>query len=263
MRRGDSWRVLLGTSAAVNVAVMMLRPAAVFLAQAGISLLLGSWEAARAWWPFQMILANCLCLAVLVPMTRNDGIPLAGVYLRPFDEGAWGGRLAPLLRERRYARRSLVLLYDAGLFIAILCTLGVVAFFLVRQIDQQLQANAAFVRSGALPFWARVSVTILLPATMPLAEVPWYLGYFFPKLERLLGGTARAFALTTAAFALQHCVQPLFFDAGVTALRFFVELPVILLAAWVMRAAPRLTPGILALHFLMALQVSAGYGIDH
>ncbi|MBN1533760.1 MAG: hypothetical protein JXA20_13910 [Spirochaetes bacterium] len=260
MERETTWRGALQRSAGLNAAIMLARPAALLMVQVLFRSLLGSWEATYDWWPLQMVLANIPCLFALLLMMHLEGLAPREVYCRPFPSGSWAGRLAPLLRGRGGGRWRGVL-YDAGIFLAILCTLGLLAFILVRQMDLLLRTLPAFHRGGPLPPAARWAVTILLPLTMPLVEVPWYLGYFFPKLERLMGGragTARAFALVTAAFALQHGFQPLFADAAVTLLRFAVELPLILLAAWVMRAVPRFTPAILLLHGLMALQVVMG-----
>jgi hypothetical protein len=242
-------------------ALMLIRPTAILLSQVGIFMMVGSWNDTFAWWPFQMIASNCICFLVLIKLTKNDRVPLRKIYLSPFEKGIGIGGITGPFRERHFKNRALNVLYDISLFMTLLLTLGLIAFCIVRQIDHQIQARVMLAPLGALPLWAVISITILLPLTMPFVEVPWYFGYFFPKLEELLGGKGRhtgllvAFSLTTTAFALQHCFQPFFFNGTFIALRFFKELPLILLAAWVIRTIPRFTPYILFLHGCMAVEV--------
>ena len=247
------------------IAIMLTRPLCILIAQIGLALLLGSWTAAFPWWPFQMIAANIICFAILRKLTSQDGEPFRNLYLRPFGSGLVAGKLGRWLGPRRFERRALTVLRDVGLFAGFLLVLGLPAIAAARLIETQISTAMESWRYGPLPLWALLAVTLLLPLTMPLVEVPWYFGYFFPKLERLRVAAgkrhawASALVITTAAYAVQHCFQPFLFDARFLALRAVMLLPLLLLTAVTLRAVPRFMPYVLVLHALMAVEVVWSY----
>ncbi len=253
------------SSAAACFALMLVRPLAIFCTQIALCFFFRSWHGTLSWWPFQMIVSNGICLFILFKLTKREKRPFSGIFLHPFGQGIETLKAAHILQRRCYRHRILNLLYDIGVFFALLMTLGLIAFLIAGQIDNLLQALVIVQRYEPLPRWAMISITILLPLTMPLAEVPWYFGYFFPKLETVLGakhgntGTAWAFILTVTVFSMQHCFQPFVLNGAFIVLRFIMELPLIVLAAGVIRIAPRFTPYILVLHGLMALEASSRY----
>ena len=240
---------------------MLTRPLCIVLAQIGLALLLGSWTASFPWWPFQMIAANFVCFAILWKLTRQDGEPFRDLYFRPFGTDLVAGKLGGWLGPRRFEHRALTVLRDAGLFLGILLALGLPAIAAARLIETQIPTAVEISRYGPLPLWALLSVTLLLPLTMPLAEVPWYFGYFFPKLEQLSSATgtrhawSSALVITTLAYSVQHCFQPLLFDARFLTLRAVMLLPLLVLIAPIVRVIPRFMPYILVLHALMAVEV--------
>jgi hypothetical protein len=151
------------------------------------------------------------------------------------------------------------------LFAGFLLVLGLPAIAAARLIESQISTAMEGWRYGPLPLWALLSVTLLLPLSMPLVEVPWYFGYFFPKLERLRASAgerhawASALVIATVAYSVQHCFQPFLFDARFLALRAVMLLPLLLLIAVILRAVPRFMPYILVLHALMAVEVVWSY----
>ncbi len=248
-----------------SVVLIFVRPLCIFVTQLGLFFLLGSWDATLPWWPFQMIITNVVCFFILARLARADGISLKDIYLRPFKEGLPVGKLAAIIRERNYKPRILSVLYDLGLFSVILLSLGLAALKIAGYIDHQIQAAELCPRYEALPHLAVFAISILLPVTMPLVEVPWYFGYFFPRLERILEGKGKktallySFAVSTFIFSLQHCFQPFVPDWGFIGLRFLMLLPLLALIAWVIRIIPRFMPYILFLHALMAIDVALKY----
>lgn len=253
------------SSASGTIALMFVRPLCIVLAQVGFFTALGSWNATLPWWPFQMIIANIVCFFILVCRSRKDGAHLRDMYLHPFDEGLPAGRLTRLFQKRDLKPRILNVVYDLGLFCVILLSLGLIALKIAGCIDHQIQSADLCPRYDALPLRAVAAISILLPLTMPLVEVPWYFGYFFPRLERILEGKSKktallcSFAASTFVFSLQHCFQPFIPDWSYIGLRFLMLLPLLVLIAWVIRIIPRFMPYILFLHALMAVDVALKY----
>lgn len=245
--------------------IMLIRIAAILVSQFIFSLLAGSPAAAYPWWPFQMIAANALCIPLLCARSRREGAAPAALFLRPYASGAMPQALERLFGDRPDLRPSRRLLRDAALLVGILASFGAAAFLLSRSIDSMLQARTAVARYAALPRWATIAMTLLLPPTMAFGEIPWYLGFFLPRFERRLAAAGaslpslKAAALCCAAFALQHCFQPFVPDATWLALRFLVELPLIILAAALIRILPRFMPVLLFLHFSLAVEVALKY----
>lgn len=248
-----------------SVVLMFIRPLCILITQLGLYFILGSWNATYAWWPFQMIAANVVCFLILLRLAKTDGISLNDIYLHPFKKGLPVGKLAAIFRERNYKPRILSVFYDLGLFCVILLSLGLIALKFSSYVDQQILTAGLCSRYEALPFAAVMTISLLLPLTMPLVEVPWYLGYFFPKLEVIMrdnGGKSPmilSFALITFVFSLQHCFQPFIPDWSYIGLRFLMLLPLLALIAWVIRIIPRFMPYILFLHALMAVDVALKY----
>lgn len=249
----------------MTVAIMLTRLLFIVIAQVALALLLGSWSATFPWWPFQMIAANLVCIPILWKMTRRDDLSPGDVYLRPFGAAPLGGTLGRWLGPRRFEHPAIAVLRDVGLFLGLLLALGLPAIAAARLIESQLPAVFEVARHESLPRWAVLSITILLPLTMPLAEVPWYFGYFLPKLERLGEASGEripwlgALVTTTAVYSAQHCFQPFVFDAGFLGLRAVMLLPLLVVVASIVRVAPRFMPYILVLHALMAAEVVARY----
>lgn len=248
-----------------SVVLMFIRPLCIFVTQLGLYFILGSWIATFPWWPFQMIIANIVCFLILVRLAKADGISLKDIYLHPFKEGLPVGKLTAIFRERNYKPRIQSVLYDLGLFCVILLSLGLIAFKIAGYIDNQIQTTGLCPRYEALPLRAVIAISLLLPLTMPLVEVPWYFGYFFPKIEEILSGKEKnsavlfSFVVCTFVFSLQHCFQPFIPDWSFIGLRFLMLLPLLILTAWVIRIIPRFTPYILCLHALMAIDVALEY----
>ena len=247
------------------IAIMMTRPLCIIIAQLGLACLLGSWSATFPWWPFQMIAANCVCFAILWKLTRRQDESLGDVYFHPFGADPVAGFLGRWLRPGDGGHPAIAALRDVGLFLGLLLVLGLPAIAVARLIESQLPSVVELSRYQPLPLWALWSVTLLLPLTMPLVEVPWYFGYFFPKLERVgIASHKRtawlgALVITTAVYSAQHCLQPFVWNATFLALRAVMLLPLLLLIASIVRIAPRFMPYILVLHGLMALEVVARY----
>jgi hypothetical protein len=261
-------RFLFAKQSVLNYTMLLLlRPLLVFLCQVVLFLVLSSWEKTFIWWPFQMILANIVCFGVLVLLIKSEKGKLSRIYLNPFPAGGKRGKISGFLERRRYNCKVLNLAYDLFLVLVIFLVFGIPAIILVSVIGGRIQAEVEWIRYATLPVWAVYGITVLLPLTMPLVEIPWYFGYFFPKLESLFcrgerGRTAahlKAFLLTGMVFSVQHCFMPLIFSWNYIGWRSIMLLPVIIVAGATMRVIPRLTPAVLAIHGIMAVEVVLKY----
>jgi len=261
-------RFLFAKRSVLNYSMLLLlRPLLVLICQVVLFLLLSSWEKTFIWWPFQMILTNILCFIVLVLLLKSEKGKLSRIYLNPFTAGENRGRISGFLERRQYNCNALNFVYDLFLVLMIFLVFGIPALKLVSVIGNQIQAEVEWMRFATLPVWAVYGITVLLPLTMPLVEVPWYFGYFFPKLESLFcrgnrGRTAahlKAFLLTGMVFSVQHCFMPLLFSWDYIGWRSIMMLPIIVVVGIVIRVIPRLTPFILIIHGMMAIEVVLKY----
>lgn len=240
---------------------LIIRPISIILVQGFLWVLLKNWNDTFIWWPFQMIISNFICFCVMFWLVKRDKQKLTAIYFHPFDKGMNIGGFTKYLQSSKQRERLKSFLMDISIFLIILATFGILALKMMSVISLSIQSNVEFSRYGVLPLWATISITILLPVTMPLVEIPWYFGYFFPKLETSFKHKSfiKAFTITTIVFSLQHCFQPFYFDSLFLALRSIMLLPVIILVGLVIRIIPRLTPYILIFHLLMAVEVVVKY----
>jgi hypothetical protein len=115
-----------------------------------------------------------------------------------------------------------------------------------------------------LPNAAKYLMIALLPVTQFFAEIPWYYGYSLPKMEKSVTAKTKKPVLSAilsvfivaAAFALQHAFMPFAFDLRFIVMNGIAMFPLVLLIGFTIRIFPKLTPVILVLHFLMAVNVS-------
>lgn len=124
------------------------------------------WDAAVAWWPYQVIAVNLVCLLLLRGLAHREGIGFGELI-------GWGR--APLGRDLLLALGLLVLALIAGM---------VGLFGLALLVYGTPPPETMF---RPLPEWALWPAMILLPLTNALAETVTYAGYVLPRLEAIWG----------------------------------------------------------------------------
>jgi hypothetical protein len=192
------------------------------------------WRASAAWWPLTAVLANIVCIWLLVNLLRQEG----SIY-------------RDLFRIRRDTlKQDLLILLGATLLF------GPVAFLpniLVANWLFGTQQIALDLFIQPLPIWAFVTALVLFPLTMALAELPTYFGYSMPRIEAQTGRRWLAVLLPAFFLAVQHCTLPLVFDGRFLAWRLLMFLPFALLLGVILRWRPQLLPYLVIVHGLMDL----------
>jgi membrane protease YdiL (CAAX protease family) len=193
------------------------------------------WEAASAWWPVYLILANAITFVILLALVRREGLSYADLWRNA--------------RRNLGSKRRETLIWVALILGSVVA--GGVGF-----------AGAAILLYGgqmpefvsALPMWAAWLSLLVMPLSIALVELPAYFGYVMPRLEAATG--RRWLPLLLAAFflALQHSTLPLLFDLRFILFRFVQMILLALFLGLIYHRTRRLAP-LLVLHFLADLQL--------
>jgi membrane protease YdiL (CAAX protease family) len=179
------------------------------------------WQAAASWWPADGVLANLLGLALLVALTRREGI------------GLWA--LAS------YNRRRLVrdVFLGLGLFL-ILFPVAIAGMILVGILFYGSYAATPIV-GGHLPLWAGLVSLLIFPFINGVTEQMTYSAYALPRVEVLTGKAFLAVAIVAFWFAFQHIALGLLFDWRFILYRFFSFLPLCIIVLVLYLKLRRLT----------------------
>jgi len=87
-----------------------------------------------------------------------------------------------------------------------------------------------------LPIWAAIIVVILLPVTIVLSEIPFYLGYCAPRIKKITNNEVFSIVYPLFFYALQHSFMPLLFDFKHILSRFLMFIPLlIMIGIWYSR----------------------------
>jgi membrane protease YdiL (CAAX protease family) len=144
------------------------------------------WVEAAAWWRTYGTLVDVGCIVLLVWLTRREGIRL-------FDLGNY--RREGWLRDVGYGVAMFILLtpFSVG---------GIVAVMALLQYSPPASGVV-------LPTWATLYRLIIWWVIWAPVEDMTYVGYAFPRLERLTGGKWLLASLVTSFFTvLQHSFFP-------------------------------------------------------
>lgn len=191
-----------------------------------------AWTASANWWPFVVGFANLVCLFLLIRFFRTEGSNYWEIF-RIKKENI-GKDLLTILG-------ALVISAPLSYFPNVI--LGKLLFG---------DANATlelFIRP--LPMWAVYVSIVFFPITQGLVEIPTYMLYVLPRLEK--NGYQRwlAVLLPTLLLSAQHIAVPLLFNGRFIIWRLFMFLPFALFMALLIRWRPRLMPYIAIVHALM------------
>ncbi|PKO03759.1 MAG: hypothetical protein CVU43_01010 [Chloroflexi bacterium HGW-Chloroflexi-5] len=191
-----------------------------------------AWNTSANWWPIFVGLANLVCLLLLVRFYKAEGDSFWSIF--KFHKEFVGKDLLAIL--------------------GFLVISGPVAF-----IPNMLLGNLFFgdindavdLFIRPLPMWAVIASILFFPVTQGLVEIPTYMMFVMPRLEK--GGLPRwaSILLPTLFLAAQHIAIPLLFNMNFILWRFLMFLPFALLVALVIKWRPRLLPYIAIIHVLM------------
>jgi membrane protease YdiL (CAAX protease family) len=190
------------------------------------------WATSVKWWPFGIVMANVVTIAVLVKLFAAEGSSYLSVF--SIDRAQFKSDMLPVL----------------GLTLLV-AMLAVVPNILLADLLFGSSEVAADMFIKTLPLWAVSVLLLTFPVTIALAELPIYMGYIMPRLERATGRPWLAIVLPALFLAAQHITMPLIFDWGFVTWRLLMFLPLTLFLATVIRWRPRLLPYFAIVHGLM------------
>jgi hypothetical protein len=190
-----------------------------------------AWDESAAWWPFSVLFANFVTVALLILLFRREG----GRYLD----------------ITRFSRNTLW--NDLGIVILLLVLVAPISTLPNIWLAKLLYGSSEVAFSlffRPLPFWAKL-VSFLMPVTIAFAELPTYFGYVMPRLEKQLGNGWLAWMLASFFLAFQHIAVPLIFDWRFMLWRLGMFIPFALFVGLVLKLRPRLFPYLMIGHALM------------
>ena len=195
------------------------------------------WEGAAAWWPFTIILTNIICLVLLIHFYHQEGRRYWDVF-----------RV-----DRQHIKKDLLFILG---FLVLHGPVGFLPNFLSAQWlfgDPQVALDL-LVRP--LPVWAAILSFLMFPLLQGIVEIPTYMLYVMPRLEKQ--GVRPWLAITLTGFFLsaQHVFVPFIPELSFITYRLVMFLPFAFLIAIVMRWRPRLMPYIGIIHVLMNMSIA-------
>jgi hypothetical protein len=207
---------------------------------AAIFLLMGStsaWNESAAWWPMPVILTNLVCLALLIDLYRGEGKRFWDVFQI----------------QRPFIKQDILFLLG---FLMIAGPLGYLPNILIAQWLFGNPQVALDLLVRPLPAWAAITTFTFFPLLQGAAEIPTYMLYAQPRLERRGVHPWLVVALASFFLSAQHIFAPFLPDARFITYRMVMFLPFAILIAIVMRARPRLMPYMAIIHTLMDMSVA-------
>lgn len=231
-----------------NKFVWLLLPVRTLLflaAQAFIALLLlllsgnSNWQASAAWWPMAVALADVICLYLLIRWYKKEG--------------------KNFFSELRFVKKTFwkdLLLILSSFFVG-----GPLAILPNILLSTWLFGNPEATLElfvGPLPLWAVLISGILFPLGQGLTEIPMYMNYIAPRLEKKSPNGPglkpwMAVGLASLFLSLQHVTAPLVFDLRFILWRALMYLPFAIYVGIMIRWRPRLLPFMCIIHGLMNL----------
>lgn len=194
------------------------------------------WDTAARWWPLFVFIANLICLAVLIVLFRREGLNYWHIFKI----------------ERKNFKSDLLAL------LPLLLLGGPLGFFPTQIIGAWLFGNPQIpldLLVQPLPVWGALVALILFPLTQGLVEIPLYMLYVAPRLERAGLPTWLAVLIAGLGLSTQHVFVPLLFNLPFIIYRLTIFLLFALFVAILMRWRPSLMPYVAAVHILMDVSI--------
>ena len=190
------------------------------------------WNESANWWPIVVGLANLVCLYFLVRFFKAEGSNFWSLFQ---------------IKKENIGKDLLVL-------VAFLILAAPLSYLPNVLLAKWLfgDANATltlFFRP--LPLWAVTISLIFFPLTQGLVEIPTYMLYVSPRLEKAGYKRWLAVLLPALFLSIQHIAVPLLFNGRFIIWRLLMYLPFAILVAVLMRWRPRFLPYMALTHILM------------
>ena len=205
-----------------------------------VFLLMGSptvWNNSAAWWTMAVILTDLVCLVLLIRLYKQEGARFWDIF-----------RI-----ERQFVKKDL--LFMVGFLI-----IGGIIGFLPNILSAQWLFGepqiALDMLVRPLPAWAAISGLMFFPLLQGLVEIPTYMLYVMPRLEKQGLQPWLAVSLTSLFLSTQHMFAPFLPDLRFITYRLVMFLPFAILIALVMRWRPRLMPYMVVVHVLMDMSIA-------
>jgi hypothetical protein len=197
-----------------------------------------AWEKAANWWPLTVVIADLICLGLLMKAFQSEGRNYWNIFR--IDRKKIGSDLLALL--------GLTVLTAPLTFLPNVW-LGTALFG-----DSTATQNLFY---RPIPYWAVYLALIAFPIAQGLTEVPTYYGYVMPSFE--MQGMKKWLAITLPALMLgfQHIAMPFLFDGRFIVWRAFMFLPFAFLIGIAFHWRPRLLPYFVVVHILMNMATIA------
>ena len=192
---------------------------------------------AIVWWPYQVITANIITIAILSYFTGKEGMRFRDLF--GYD--------------RQRLKRDLLLVIPILLAGGIVGGIGM--FGTSFLIFGTPPPATMFQPLPPLALWVAV---VALPITNALAETTTYMGYALPRLEETTRNKYLPLVLAATFLALQHIAFPLIPEADVVLWRFVSTWPLAFLVGGLYLRMRRLVP-LTIVHFIMDLQLMLTY----
>lgn len=196
-----------------------------------------SFSESAKWWPISVVLANLICIFLMVRLFGREGI------------GYWD-----IFHIKKETVKN-----DIVAILLILLVLGPVGFFpnllLAKWLfGDNLTALGMYIHP--LPLWATLVAVVIFPLSQGLAELPTYFAYVMPRLERQVSIPWLAMALSAIFLAAQHICAPLILDYRFILWRLLMFMPFAFGVGIVLHWRPRLLPYLVIIHILMDLSLA-------
>ncbi len=195
------------------------------------------WDRSAAWWPFSIILTDLIGLVLLIHFYRQEGKRYWDVFQI----------------DRQHIKNDLLFMMG---FLVLLGPVGFLPNFLSAKWlfgDPQIALDL-LVRP--LPVWAAMLSFLGFPILQGIVEIPTYMLYVMPRLEKQGVRSWLAITLTGFFLSAQHVFAPFIPDLRFITYRLVMFLPFAFLIAIVMRRRPRLMPYIAIVHVLMNMSIA-------
>ena len=196
-----------------------------------------AWSDSAAWWMMAVALTDVVCLTLLIHFYQQEGKRFWIVF-----------RV-----ERLFVKQDLLFMLG---FLVIVAPVGFLpnilsAWWLFG--DPQIALDM-LVRP--LPAWAVITGLVFFPLLQGLVEIPTYMLYAMPRLEKQGLRPWLAVSLTSFFLSTQHMFAPFLPDLRFITYRLIMFLPFAILIALVMRWRPRLMPYMVVIHVLMDMSLA-------
>lgn len=196
-----------------------------------------AWNASATWWPFAVIFTNLVCLALLIYFYKQERKKFKEIF-----------RIA-----RYFVKKDLLFLLG---FFVLTGILGYLLKFISAKILFGNLQTALDLLVRPLPAWAAILSFLLLPILQGIVEIPIYMFYALPRLEKQGLRPWMAVVLTSFFLSAQYVFAPFLPDVRFITFRLVMFLPYALIIALVMRWRPRLMPYMIVIHALINTSIA-------